>query len=161
MTVQEIKSKYSMRDILNRYNIEVDRNGFCKCVFHNGDNTPSMKVYVTSFYCFGCGAGGDIIKFVQLHDNLLFQEACKWISGEELTQQSRYQLAVARVKAKDAIKREYKLREELDRINVLLATKWQQFSNAEPFSDDWCNSYNKWQLLCYKQEIILKELGAK
>lgn len=159
MNVEDIKSKYTMRDILDRYGIKTDRTGFCHCCFHNGDRTPSMKVYRGSFYCFGCGAGGDIIKFVQLHDHLTFKEACKWISGEELTERSRYQLAVARVRQKEKAEKLAKCKQDLQNVNKQLAPLWQKFQSSEPFSDEWCESYNKWETLCYKQELLLKELG--
>lgn len=52
--------------------------GMVKCPFHN-DKTPSMSVNIEKnmFYCFGCGAGGDPITFVQKIDNLSFIDACK------------------------------------------------------------------------------------
>lgn len=48
------------------------------CPFHN-EKTPSFTVYPESrsFYCFGCGAGGDIISFVRRMDNLDYVEAVK------------------------------------------------------------------------------------
>lgn len=160
MKIEDIKAKYSMFDILARYNINVKR-GFCKCPFHKGDNTPSMKVYKDGFYCFGCGAGGDIIKFVQLHDRLKLDDACKWISGEELTRRTKYQLAVARVRKNNAARNEDKCRQELKYINAKIGVLWQKFLDSEPLSDEWTQAYNKWQLLAYKQEQILRELGAK
>ena len=54
------------RIIAERYGIKVNRNGMCVCPFHN-DKNPSMKVD-RRFYCFGCGATGDVIDFVsRLH----------------------------------------------------------------------------------------------
>ncbi len=46
------------------------------CPFH-GEKTPSFHVHPDRgfFKCFGCGAGGDVIRFAQLHDNLGFVEA--------------------------------------------------------------------------------------
>lgn len=120
-----------------------------------------MKVYKDGFYCFGCGAGGDIIKFVQLHDRLKFDDACKWISGEELTRRTKYQLAVARVRKNNAARNEDKCRQELKYINAKIGVLWQKFLDSEPLSDEWTQAYNKWQLLAYKQEQILRELGAK
>ena len=54
MTVEEIKQTYSMRDILDRYGIHVNRSSFASCPFHTGDRTPSLKVYKSDFYCFAC-----------------------------------------------------------------------------------------------------------
>jgi DNA primase len=46
------------------------------CPFHE-DHTPSMNVSPTKqiFKCFACGAGGDVIKFVQMRENLTFPQA--------------------------------------------------------------------------------------
>ena len=158
MKLEDIKSKYTMPDILARYNIKVTK-GFCKCPLHKGDNTPSMKVYKDGFYCFGCGAGGDFIKFVQLHDNLSFDEACKWISGEELDRKTKLQLAVTRVKRKQNTLKIKKTKQELAEVNKQLAPLWQKFQASEPLSDEWCDSYNKWQKLVYKQEQLIEQLG--
>lgn len=47
-----------------------------KCPFHN-EKTGSFHVYPEGFKCFGCGVGGDGIKFVMLLENLTFIEAVK------------------------------------------------------------------------------------
>ncbi len=51
------------------------------CPFHN-EKTPSFTVYpdTQSYYCFGCGAGGSIINFVQRFENLDYVEAIKTLS---------------------------------------------------------------------------------
>ena len=64
MTKDEIKQTYSMADIVTRYGFRPDRNGFIHCPFHIGDKNASLKIYKDSFYCFGCGAGGDVITFI-------------------------------------------------------------------------------------------------
>ena len=158
MNVEDIKSKYSMADILSRYNLKIIR-GFCKCPFHKGDRTPSMKIYKNSFYCFGCGVGGDIITFVQQIENVSFEEACKIISGEELTRQSKQQVAIQSIKRKEAEKKRERLNKELREVTLSFTGLWSDYLNSEPFSDKWCNALNKWQLLCYKQDSIVKELG--
>ena len=51
------------------------RGSMCKCVFHNGDRTPSLQITDNFFKCYGCNSKGDIIKWVQLYDGLGFFEA--------------------------------------------------------------------------------------
>ena len=63
MNSEEIKKTYSMRDILGRYGMQPNRAGFICCPFHK-EKTASMKIYQDSYYCFGCGAHGDIFDFV-------------------------------------------------------------------------------------------------
>ena len=60
------KQSVTTRQAAEHYGIHVNRGGMCACPFHN-DKTPSMKVD-RRFYCFGCGATGDVIDFVsRLH----------------------------------------------------------------------------------------------
>ena len=56
----EIKMRVSMRDICERYGLNVNGAGFINCPFHSGDNTASLKIYRGNkgWHCFGCGAGG-------------------------------------------------------------------------------------------------------
>jgi DNA primase len=51
------------------------------CPFH-GEKTPSFQVNGERgfFYCFGCGAGGDVIKFVELFDKVTFPEAVRQLA---------------------------------------------------------------------------------
>lgn len=80
MTVEEIKQQNTMRDVVARYGIEVNRSGFCKCPFHN-EKTASMKIYKDSFYCFGCHAGGDIFTFIQKIEGVDFKTAFESLGG--------------------------------------------------------------------------------
>ncbi len=59
---EAVKQSVTTRQAAERYGIRVDRNGMCRCPFHH-DDTPSMKLD-RRFYCFGCGATGDVIDFV-------------------------------------------------------------------------------------------------
>lgn len=156
MTVEEIKDKYSMMDILNRLNITV-KKGFCNCPLHLGDRTASFRVYDNSFYCFGCGKGGDVITFAKLYNRMTFKDACEWISGEELSAKGRIALEAARLKRKYAAERRVRLKKQLSELQ--LAKHWHTYQTAEPFSDEWCDAYNKWQKGVYEQEELMKELG--
>lgn len=67
---QEIKQWVGMRQAAEVYGYPMDRQGRCLCPFHN-DKKPSMKIYPhdKGYYCFSCGAGGDVITFVsKLYD---------------------------------------------------------------------------------------------
>ena len=57
---QKIKSAITVRQVGEMYGMEPDRHGMVCCPFHS-DNTPSMKLNDTYYYCFGCGATGDVI----------------------------------------------------------------------------------------------------
>lgn len=62
---EEIKRLVGMRQAAEHYGYSVDRQGRCLCPFHK-DRHPSMKIYPhdRGYYCFSCGSGGDVVKFV-------------------------------------------------------------------------------------------------
>lgn len=57
------------------------RNYVCSCPFHS-EKTPSCTIFTDnqSFYCFGCGAGGDVITFTMKIENLGFMEAVRLLA---------------------------------------------------------------------------------
>ena len=61
MTLFElVKQNICVPDAAEHYGLQVNRNGMCSCPFHE-DRHPSMKLNERYFYCFGCGATGDVI----------------------------------------------------------------------------------------------------
>ena len=82
--VQQIKERLSIEEIVSSY-IKLDRAGAnfkTKCPFHN-EKTPSFFVSPDrgSYYCFGCGAKGDIFTFVQEFEGLDFRGALKLLAN--------------------------------------------------------------------------------
>ena len=78
--LQELREKIDIETVVSPY-VSLRRRGRLLtglCPFHN-EKTPSFTVYPDSrsFYCFGCGAGGEIITFVRRIENLDFVEAVK------------------------------------------------------------------------------------
>jgi DNA primase catalytic core len=92
MQIQEIKQKLSILRVLQHYNLQADKNNMLNCPFHE-DKTPSMKVYESTgtFHCFGCGAGGDQIEFIEKREKLnkhqAIQKAEFMIPGHQEAQQ--------------------------------------------------------------------------
>ena len=70
-----------MKTVLETYGIEVNRAGYALCPFHT-EKTGSLKVYPHSFYCYGCGTGGDAITLVQKLYDLPFSDALKKINED-------------------------------------------------------------------------------
>jgi len=56
----QIKMAVSVKEAAEYYGLEVNRGNMVCCPFHN-DRTPSIKLNEDYFYCFGCGATGDVI----------------------------------------------------------------------------------------------------
>ena len=78
--LQELKYKTDIEDIVSTY-VSLRKRGNTSvglCPFHN-EKTPSFTVYndTQSFYCFGCGAGGDAIGFIKKIENLDYIDAVK------------------------------------------------------------------------------------
>ena len=64
---EAVKQSVTTRQAAEHYGIHVGRNGMACCPFHN-DKTPSMKLD-QRYHCFGCGADGDVIDFIDTHPN--------------------------------------------------------------------------------------------
>ena len=81
--MQELKSRSDIADIVSSY-VSLRRRGrnlVGLCPFHS-EKTPSFNLYpeTGSFYCFGCGAGGDVITFVRRIENLDYMEAIRFLA---------------------------------------------------------------------------------
>ncbi len=81
--LQELKLRNDITEIASSY-VNLKRHGrnmVGLCPFH-GEKTPSFNIYTEngSFYCFGCGAGGDVITFIMKIENLDYVEAVKFLA---------------------------------------------------------------------------------
>ena len=69
MTLFElVKQNICVPDAAEHYGLQINRNGMCSCPFHE-DRHPSMKLNERYFYCFGCGATGDVIDLVRSEEH--------------------------------------------------------------------------------------------
>ena len=85
-TVEEIKARIDLADLIASYGIQVRTAGASKkacCPFHH-EKTPSFNINESKgyYHCFGCGESGDAIKFVQKMDGLTFVEAVKKLAEQ-------------------------------------------------------------------------------
>ena len=77
MTIFEaVKSTVTPRMAAEHFGLSVSRNGMVCCPFHD-DRHPSMKLNEDYFYCFGCGAKGDVIEFTSKLFGITAMEAAK------------------------------------------------------------------------------------
>ena len=81
--INEIKYRNDIETVISQY-VTLKRRGknlVGLCPFHN-EKTPSFTIYPEngSFYCFGCGAGGDVITFIGLTENLDYIESVKLLA---------------------------------------------------------------------------------
>ena len=90
--VEEIRMKNDIVDVISGY-VKLTRRGssyFGLCPFHN-EKSPSFSVSPGKqmYYCFGCGAGGNVFTFLMECENFTFVEALKFLAdraGVELPQ---------------------------------------------------------------------------
>ena len=121
--VEEVRSRNDIVDIISGY-VRLQKRGsnyFGLCPFHN-EKSPSFSVSPGKqmYYCFGCGAGGNVITFLMEYENYTFAEALKVLAdraGVPLPQEDNSREAKAREE----------LRTTLLKINKLAASffYWQ------------------------------------
>ncbi len=83
--LEEVKRRTSAVTLISRF-VQLHRAGsnwVAKCPFHS-ENTPSFTVFpaTNSYYCFGCGAGGDVITFLMQAEGLDYREAVEQLASE-------------------------------------------------------------------------------
>ena len=76
-----VKQSVTVREAAELYGIEVNRGGMACCPFHD-DRHPSLKLNEDYFYCFGCGATGDVIDFTARLYNLTAKEAAEKLAQD-------------------------------------------------------------------------------
>ena len=78
---EAVKQSITVREAAQMYGIEVNRSDMACCPFHD-DKNPSMKLNEEYFYCFGCGATGDVIDFTARLYNLSPKEAAEKLAQD-------------------------------------------------------------------------------
>ena len=82
MTIYEtIKAAISVKQAAEHYGLKVSRKGMACCLFHH-DRHPSLKLNEDYFFCFGCGAKGDVIDLVARLFNLSSYEAAQKLAAD-------------------------------------------------------------------------------
>ena len=81
--LQELMARSDIESVVSSY-VNMKRRGrnlVGLCPFH-GEKTPSFTLYpeTSSFYCFGCGAGGDVITFIKRIENLDYLDAVRFLA---------------------------------------------------------------------------------
>jgi len=81
--IEEVRSRNDIVDVISGY-VKLTRKGnnyFGLCPFHN-EKSPSFSVTPSKqmYYCFGCGAGGNVFTFLMEYENFTFQEALKTLA---------------------------------------------------------------------------------
>lgn len=148
MTKDEIKQRFGILDVVGMCGLKPNRSGFIRCPFHDGDRSPSLKIYPdqNSWWCFGCNQGGDQIDFLMRFDGISFMDACRKLSGEKLDMASSNQIAISQMRREEQTRKKNELKAEINTLTIRVGNYRERFEKAEPFSDEWvkyCKLYQQ------------------
>jgi DNA primase len=150
----EIKASVSMQDVLLMFGVKISRNGFINCPFHT-EKYASMKIYHDSYYCFGCGASGDIFSMTMQLNKCDFRTAFELLGGGKKPSWRAVVTANKIRKAREQAEREAAEKRLKIKSTLSYITAYRNLiEQSEPFSDIWCYCINKLQY----QEYLLENL---
>ena len=108
MTIYEnIKASISVKQAAEHYGLKANRNGMACCPFHH-DRHPSLKLNEDYFFCFGCGAQGDVIDLVARLFDLSGYEAAQKLAADFGINTEPGQVAAAICKPKHPYIRQFR-----------------------------------------------------
>lgn len=161
-TKEAIRERVGIRQVVERYtDRRFDRNGFCSCPLHR-EKTASFKIDEAKqlYYCFGCGEGGDIFRFVQSYLKVDFKESINiidrdfalGITGERISVKA--QIAIREAKKQRAL--ELQEREEKNVVYSDLCAQYrlvnELLKNMQPMTDIWGRLLTKKAWLEYEMD---------
>lgn len=138
MDKETIKQQNSMRDVLSRYGMVPNRAGFINCPFHK-EKSASCKIYDDSFYCFGCGIGGDVFDFVMQYESVPFSAAFIELGGTYISKkgksrnQIRHEMRDIKTKKRNPVQVPNEL-EQVEKNILMYETALKTFP---PDSEEW------------------------
>ena len=124
-----VKEALTIRQAAEHYGLHANRNGMACCPFHE-DRHPSMKLNERYFYCFGCGATGDVIDLVARLFGLSSYEAAQKLAQDFGIDPDKPPAAIALPKPERPLLKAYR-QEEVRCLRVLcdylhLLEGWKQ-----------------------------------
>ena len=78
---ESVRAAVPLRDAAKHYGLTVSRNGMTCCPFHE-DRHPSLKMNEDYFFCFGCGASGDVIDFTARRLGICLKDAATKLAAD-------------------------------------------------------------------------------
>lgn len=153
-----------MREVAERFGLELDRSGFARCPFHD-ETDASFRVYDYDFHCFGCKAHGDQIDFIQRMDRCDFRTAAETLArfaGTSLDLRYKHQSSwrALRQKAKKNIQ-ENKLKKLWDELGKYMREHAEIASilgrkpkDPSELTDEYCNALRRKSIVEYQIETL-------
>ncbi len=148
-TIQEVVETAKVEDVVGDY-VNLRRSGSSMkglCPFHN-EKTPSFMVSPGKniYKCFGCGKGGDPIRFMMDHDGMSYPEAIRHLAG-------RYNIEIEELQTSQASKEEKRKLDDLHALN--------QYAFNHFIHEMWQTDYGKSIGLGYFKERGFREETIK
>ncbi len=178
--LQELKMRNDITEIVSSY-VSLKRRGrnmVGLCPFH-GEKTPSFNIYTEngSFYCFGCGVGGDVISFIMKIENLDYVDAVKYLAqraGMEVPENS-YDDSMSRLRTRVFEANREAARFYNSALNSPIGAKGLEYFHGRALSDRTIRRFglgfadDDWTSLCRHlhskgftdSEIVAANLGLK
>lgn len=162
----------TMQQVAEAYGFQSNKKGFIRCPFHgNGlERTPSLKIYPghRGFHCKGCGVGGDVIRFVELLNNLTSKEAMEELAATfqipistdvDTSPETIERAKQARVEQALAITLEQQKLIDLRYLgNEILALE-NLIKESIPYSEIWQQYQNRLPILKGEWELIFNSIN--
>ena len=170
--IELIRRSVTMPELAGKYGYSVTRSGYIKCPFH-ADHSPSMKVYNgdRGYYCFVCNAGGDVIDFVQRHDNLEFEPAVRHIAemfnipisdgNKKLSGPDKERIAKRRAEQEAEKERIRAAEKRLNDLSASILSLNEIRDEIRPFHDAWCMVTERIEKLDREWETLFDEIYEK
>ncbi|MDD6174784.1 MAG: DNA primase [Firmicutes bacterium] len=179
--LQRLKSANPIESVVSGY-VKLRRTGrnlVGLCPFH-GEKTPSFVLYPEndSFYCFGCGAGGDTITFIRKIENLDYIEAVKLLAqraGLEMPEDVRRDDGTAKLKLRILEANREAARFFHAQLNAPCGAKALEYLRGRKLSNSTINHFGLgfapegWSALCdhmkragfSQQELVMANLASQ
>ena len=164
----------TMQQVADIYGFKINRKGFMRCPFHaNGsERTPSLKVYqgYRGFHCKACGVGGDVIRFVELLNNLTPLEAMMELAATfqipistdvDISPETIERAKQARFEQQQAITLEQQKQADLKRLGTLIQAFEREIEESQPYSNTWCYCQNKLPILRGEWEMLFNSIKKR
>jgi len=172
MNAELIKSQLSMRTVVERYGLQVNRGGYILCPFHQ-ERTPSLKIYDEpgrGWHCFGCGSGGSVIDFVARLYQINYRQALLRIAADfgfsddppDHDVELRFKVAQAK-----RLQEERRRQAELNglaaehcrlRRTIVDGEDWARFVISLDLTppENWCRALDRIGYINYKLEAVIE-----
>lgn len=167
-TKEQIRQQVTIRQVVERYTDKKIVKGVCNCPLHH-EKTASFKIDEVKqlYYCFGCGKGGDVFKFVQEYFGMEFKDALYKLDQDFSLGITGQRISVkAQIEARERKKQralELKAKEEKEREYSKLCTQYVLINNLlsvlEPMTSIWGSTLTKKAYMEYELDRLLNEIA--